>query len=166
MKNWYCIYTKWGQEDVVQNKLLELPDIEFFNPKIKRKKYIRGRYKEVIEELFPCYVFSKFDLYKYFHMIKYTRGVRRVVGDWLGNPYTVDIEIIEFLKSKIENGFVYLKPQQFTKGEKVIVTDGPFVGLEGIFISELKPNERVMLLLSTIQYQARVEVPRELIAKA
>lgn len=166
MRSWYCIYTKWGQEDAVHNKLIELPEIEFFNPKLKRKKYIRGKYKEVIEELFPCYVFSNFDPYKYFHMIKYTRGVRRIVGDSLGNAYTVDATLIEFLKSRMENGFVHMKTPEFVRGEKIVVMDGPFSGLEGIFVNELKPNERVMLLLSTLQYQVRVEMPKEFIAKA
>ncbi len=166
MRNWYCIYTKWGQEDTVYNKLAELPELEFFNPKLKRKKRIRGKYKEVIEELFPCYVFSNFNPYKYFHMIKYTRGVRRIVGDCVGNPYTVDESLIEFLKSKMENGFVRVKTSEFIQGEKVIVMDGPFSGQEGIFVNELKSNERVMLLLSIIQSQVRVEMPKDFIAKA
>jgi len=166
MRNWYCIYTKARQEELVCRKLLELPDVEVFNPLLKRKKYIRSRLKSVVEELFPCYIFSKFDPYRYLHKVRYTRGARRLVGDALGFPYIVDDLLIDSIKSMMENGFVCVNTPEFVAGDKVRITDGPFKGLSGLFVSELNARERVVILLNTLQAQARVEVDRGLVARA
>jgi transcriptional antiterminator RfaH len=165
-KNWYCIYTKANQEDKVCRKLGELPGIELLNPKLKRRKPVRSKMTEVVEELFPCYIFSKFDPYRYFHMIKYTRGVRRFVGDRLGDPYVVDESIIECITSKMTDGIIHCEVPRLGQGDKVVVLEGPFSGLTGLFLSELKPNERVLILLDTIKFQGRIRLPREFVSKA
>ena len=72
---WYTVYTKPRQEDSVAS-LLQNIGIEALNPKLKSRKYKRGRILEVIEPLFPCYIFANFEKDKYSHLITYTRGVR------------------------------------------------------------------------------------------
>ena len=165
-RHWYCVYTKPGQEDLVCRMLSLQPEIEVFNPMVKRKRYLRGQFKEVIEELFPCYIFARFSLSKYYHMIKYTRGVRRLVGDRNGNPYVVDNSLVELLRSRIKDGFIRMEPQNFTPGEKVKIIEGPLKGLMGIFHKNLKPSERVVILLNTLSYQARMEIDRDLLVRA
>jgi transcription antitermination factor NusG len=96
-------------------------------------------------------------------MVKYTRGVRRFVGDRSGIPYIVDESIIEFIRSRMQNGFVHFDSPELAQGENVLITDGPFSGLTGIFMGEIKPSERVIILLNTIQYQAKVKIPKEFI---
>ena len=59
MHNWYCIYTKPGQEDGVVKKLGELPGLYAFNPKLKRKKYSRAKLIDAVEALFPGYIFCQ-----------------------------------------------------------------------------------------------------------
>jgi transcription elongation factor/antiterminator RfaH len=164
--NWYSVYTKPRQEDIICKRLLDFEDIEVFNPKIKTKRYLRGRLREVIEELFPCYIFLMFDLDKYYHMIKYTRGVRRIVGDRSGNPYNVDIRIIEYIKSKVKDGYITIEPPEFSPGEKVVIKEGPLEGLVGIFQKNIKASERVMILLNTLEYQAKMEIEKGFLAKA
>lgn len=166
MEYWYCIYTKPKKEDLVCRQLMKLPEIEVFNPKLKRKKYVRSRLTQVVEELFPCYIFLKLNLERYFHLVKYTRGVKRFVGDSFNMPYTVDESIIDFIKSKRKEGFIHIEPPGLTDGDRVVILKGPFSGLTGIFLKETKPNERIMILLNTIEYQAKVEIEKELIAKA
>jgi len=121
---------------------------------------------ESVEGLFPCYFFAKFDPSKYLHMIRYTRGVRRFVGDGAGTPYTVDDSIIQCIQSQAEDGIVVIKSVGFAQGEKVLVKEGPFSGLTGLFLADLKPSERVLILLDAIRYQARMEVHRDLLARA
>lgn len=164
--NWYCIYTKPNQEDSVCRKLGELPGMELLNPKLKRKKYVRKRLVDVVEELFPCYIFSRFDLSAYSHLITYTRGVKRFVGDRCGAPFVVDESIIECISSRMTNGVFQYDPPKFGRGDKVVITDGPFHGLAGSVLSDLKPNERVMILLDAITLHARVEVPLAFVARS
>lgn len=163
IKNWYCIYTKPRQEDPVSRRLSDITEIEVFNPKLKKKKYVRGRLKEIVEELFPCYIFSRFNPDRYFHMVRFTRGVRRIVGNEV--PFVVDEDIISLIRSKIKEGFVNLELPVFKSGEQIVIKDGPFSGLTGIFIKELKAKERVLVLLNTIAYQAKVELDRCLLSK-
>lgn len=167
MSSWYCIYTKPRQEDLVSKRLQELNSIEIFNPKIRRKKYIRTRLLEVTEELFPAYIFAKFDEsnIRYFHLIKYTRGVKRLIGDHKGNPYIVEKSIIECIQSRMENGFVRLASPKMARGEEVYIKEGPFCGLTGLFLEELKPKDRVLILLNSIQYQARLVTTSDCITK-
>jgi len=165
MREWYCIYTKRNQEDVVCAKLNELPGVEHFNPKMKRKKLIRRRLTEVVEELFPCYVFAKIDPLEHYLRIKYVRGVKRFVGNASGEPYTVDEPVIRVLKSMVrKDGFVFVEQQKFRLGDNVTISEGPFHGFTGV-LADLKPKDRVMILLNTLQYQAKVEVPREFLQK-
>ena len=97
MINWYCLYTKAKQEEIVTFKLSKHDGIQIFNPKLKLKKFVRGKLKEVIEELFPCYIFSRFDPSQHYHMIKYTRGVKRIVGNKEGYPFIIDEGLLEGL---------------------------------------------------------------------
>lgn len=163
---WYCVYTKAGQEELVCRMLSGQPEIEVFNPLVRRRRYLRGRMEEVIEELFPCYIFARFELSKFYWMIKYTRGVRRLAGDRSGNPYVVEDGLIDLLRSRVKDGYIKIEPPEFTPGERVKIMEGPLKGLTGIFYKGLKPCERVLILLNTLSYQVRVEIDRGLLAKA
>ncbi len=163
MVNWYCIYTKPKKEEGVEKMLKEYLNLEVFNPKVKRKKLVKGRYIYLEEELFPCYIFSRFDPKRHLHTIRYTRGVRKIVGE--KSPYVVDDSIIEAIKSRMVGGFVRLQPKRFLPGERVLIKEGPFKGVEGIFLEELSSKERVIILLNLIKYQARVKIGRDCLEK-
>ncbi len=116
MKNWYCIHIKPTKEDTVCHLLEGLPEVELFSPKIQRRKYLRSKPRMVVEALFPGYVFVKINAPRYAHTIRYTRGVRRMVGDHSGHPWIVDDAIIDFIRSRTEHGFVDLEaPRVFCR---------------------------------------------------
>jgi transcription antitermination factor NusG len=165
MTNWYCLYTKAKQEDVVTFKLLKHADIQVFNPKLRMKKFVRGSLKEVIEELFPCYIFSRFDPYQYYHMIKYTRGIKRIVGNKDGYPFIIDQSLVEGLQQRMRDGCILLEPPDLLPGGPVLIREGPFKGLEGILVKEMKASDRVLVLLNTIHYNAKVQVDKAFLSK-
>jgi len=167
MEHWYCIYTKAKKEDQVCRRLMDTSDIEVFNPKLKRtqKRNRGGDARDVVEPLFPCYIFSRFNPGKYYHMIKYTSGVKKIVGDGAGNPYRVDENVIALIKSRAKDGFIRcMERSDFTAGDNVIVKEGPLKGLMGIFLGEVNVRDRVIILLSAIAYQARIELEKSFIA--
>jgi transcription antitermination factor NusG len=166
MENWYCIYTKASYADNLCRRFGEFSDIQVLNPKLKRKKYVRGKLQEVIEDFFPCYMFVRFDFVRYYHMIRYTRGVRRIVGDTLGDPWIVDEKIIEIIKTKSRDGYIQIEQNRLNKGDLVVIKGGPFDGFMGLFLEELKPSERVLVLLNTIQFEARIELYRDFVVSA
>ncbi len=151
MNNWYCIYTKPKKEECVCRLLRKFNDIELFNPKLKRKRLARGQVSEIVEELFPCYIFSRFNPLTYYHLIKYTQGVNEVVGDSTGNPYAVDPTIINEIKAQSEQGYIQIKPAEFQRGDPVVIQEGPFEGWKGTFLNKCKANERVSVLLNLIK---------------
>jgi transcription elongation factor/antiterminator RfaH len=165
MQNWYCIYTKPKVEDNVCGMFKLDPMVEVFNPKLKRKRFTRGKLAEVIEALFPSYVFIRINLPDHYKMVKYTRGVRRFVGDNAGSPLAVDEDIIRLIRERMDGGFLTLERPQFREGDQVVIKDGPFGGFTGIFKKELNAGERVMILLKTLSYQANIEIERSFLAK-
>lgn len=137
---------------------------EVFNPKIKRKKSIRGRYGYAVQPFFPCYVFARFELDRHYHMVKYTRGVRNIVGN-PGSPWPVSKEIIDIVKSRMnEDGFVVIRPD-IKVGDMVEITEPPLKGFVGIFESEIKDSDRIIVLLNTIEYQAKIKIEKEFLKK-
>jgi transcriptional antiterminator RfaH len=159
---WYAVYTKPKKEDSVAFSLQNI-GIEVLNPKIKFRKFKRNRLTDLIEPLFPCYLFANFDKDKYSHLITYTRGVKYIVGK--KSPVAVQDEVINVIKDGIEdNNLIVIKPSTFKNGDKVLIKDGPFKDFYGIFEKEIKGHERVMILLETIQ--CRVELDSYFLAIA
>ncbi|MBI4823976.1 MAG: hypothetical protein HY805_07100 [Nitrospirae bacterium] len=157
--NWYAVYTKPKQEARVSRNL-SMANIEVFNPLLKRVRFIRQRYQEVIQPLFPCYIFARFDLRYSSRLVRYSRGVKSIVGS-RNAPLPVAEEIIQTIKDRTDaNGMVLVMPE-IKPGDFVKIADGPLRGLKGIFEREMPDRERVMVLLSTIEYQARVLIERE-----
>jgi transcription elongation factor/antiterminator RfaH len=160
---WYAVYTKPKREDAVAGSL-ENAGIEVFNPRLKHKKYLQGAYRNKISPLFPCYVFVKFEPETTSRMIKYTRGVKRIVGGAF--PWPVSDEIIDVIRDQEEDGIIAIKPPQLKYGDSVAINDGLLSGLKGIFEKELNGQERVVLLLSAVEYQARAVVDKAFLVMA
>jgi transcriptional antiterminator RfaH len=152
---WYAIYTKQGKEDSIAIRLQGI-GIDVLNPKLKSRKFIQNRLGEVIEPLFPCYLFAEFEKEKYAHMITYTRGVRYIVGKQ--NPIVVHEEVISTIRKNItHDNIVMIKPQMFSQGDAVTIKDGPFKHFSGIFESEIRGPERVMILLDTLSCRLEID---------
>jgi transcriptional antiterminator RfaH len=152
---WYAIYTKPKKEDSVAFQLQNI-GIEVLNPKLKLKKYKNNRFLDVIETLFPCYLFAHFEKDKYSHLITYTRGVRYIVGK--NSPVLVHDEVIDSIKEGMEeDNIIVIKPQQFKEGDKVSIKEGPLKEFCGIFEREIRGPERVMILLSTLNYRIELD---------
>jgi len=164
MKFWFVVNTKPKNEDRAASNLTE-GGIEVLAPKIKLKKYKNGRLVEVVEQMFPNYIFVKFQPVEEFRLVKYTRGVKTIVH--FGNRIVpVQDEIIEFIKSRLVDGVAVLQKPKFKKGEKVLIKDGPFKGLSGIFEKEMEGRERVTILLDSVQFAASMEIDIDLVASA
>ncbi|MBI3952219.1 MAG: hypothetical protein HY314_17355 [Acidobacteria bacterium] len=160
---WYAIHTKPRQEVLAEYNLQTL-GLATFNPKLKEKKLIRGVRQDVIKPLFPNYIFCKFRCQEFLRAVKYSRGVRGVVGAG-DEPTPVDEEIIAIIHERMKEGYVVIEPLKFQPGDTVMVEDGPLQGFVGIFERETKDSERVVILLNTIKYQARVVMERAKLKK-
>lgn len=159
MLNWFLIYTKQRCEDSVSAKFIE-SGLEVLNPKIEERRYIRRKLQDVISPLFPCYIFVRFESPKNYRLVKYTRGVKSVVGPE-NVPAAVPEDVIDRIRKRMDDGVVHIQPCSFVPGEDVSIQAGPFEGLEAVFEKELKSSERVSILLKAVN--ARVVVAASLL---
>ena len=152
--NWFVIYTKARAEESVC-RLLANAGFETLNPKIKTNRFVRKKFLYVVDQLFPCYIFVRFDIAKYAHMIHYTRGVKYIVGK--ENPIVVHPEIINAIKERMDGDIVVVTPEKFSKGDRVLIREGPFKDFYGIFERDVTGRERAMILLEALHCKIDIE---------
>jgi transcriptional antiterminator RfaH len=162
MKQWFVVNTKPKNENRASHNL-ESGNFDVLNPKLKLRKYREDRFVDVVEAMFPNYIFVKFHPLDDYHMVKYTRGVNRIVI-FGGKMVPLQDEFIDFIRGKLTDGVAKIDKKRFTKGEKIFIKEGPFKGLGGIFERELEGEERAMILLEGINYYAKMVIDSDLIA--
>lgn len=157
MENWYVLNTKPKKEFQVE-KLFKEGGIEIYNPKFK--------YENKIKSFFSGYEFIYFDYPAQYQLVKYTRGVKRIVGNREG-PIPILEKIIKNIKAREIDGFIELNKYGETpeEGDEIEVMEGPLKGLKGIFKKELTDNERVLILLNYVSYQGQLIVERKKLKK-
>jgi transcription elongation factor/antiterminator RfaH len=162
---WYVIHTQPKQESRAESNLRAW-QVETFNPIFKERYYnpYTGQPTYRIKSLFPQYIFGRFQAGSLINKVCYTRGVRSVVS-FGERPTAVDDEVIALLQSRVdENGLIHMG-ECLKAGDKVVIKNGAWKGLLGVFEHEAKHSERVMILLSCVNYQGRIIVDRELVKK-
>ena len=89
--------------------------------------------------------------------MSYARGVRKIV-EFGETPVEIDIVMIDAIKSRMASFQVCVvgKPKELNSGQLVQIKDGPFVGLEAVFMREMSGHQRAMVLLRTLALQARI----------
>ena len=163
MSNWYLIHTKIRQERVALENL-ERQGFECFLPLMRAEKLKRGALQVVQEALFPRYLFIRLGSgleSQSWAPIRSTLGVSRLVTFGL-IPAKIDDDLIGVLRNQSESSDVVLR--HFEPGEQVVVTDGPFVGVEAIY-QMADAEGRVMVLLNILSKQVKMSVPPTSIRK-
>ena len=137
---------------------------ETFLPKIRVKSKRRDRKVMINVPLFPGYLFVKTNLNPVEHLeILKTIGAVRLLGNREG-PVLVPDESIESLRIMTNLDTTVVTGNIIRKGEKVIVVEGPFAGLTGIFL-RYKGKGRVVVNIDTLGQSAGVEISEEDIEK-
>ncbi len=158
--NWYLLYTKPKHEDAVSVKLVGA-GFEVLNPKLQERRYVRRKLRDVISPLFPCYLFVRFDNPLDnpgdYRLIRYTRGVKKVVGTE-GLPVAVPDALMRDVRERMSGGIITIRQQTFKEGDAVHIKGGHLEGLSAVFERQLKGTERVSILLKTLNARAVVEM--------
>ena len=144
---WYVLQTKPTAEDNVRQHLTNA-DFETFLPKIKTM--IKGTRKSSsrVRALFPSYIFVHIDLRdaNLYRMIKYTRGVRKILGDG-AVPVPVPDEMIEIIRERMDGEGIIEQAITMAKGDEVRIRSGVFKDLVGILEKPVSAAGRVKVLL-------------------
>jgi transcriptional antiterminator RfaH len=161
-KHWYALRTKPRKEDVVWRQLGS-HGIEVFYPRI-RVHPVNPRSRKIVP-YFPGYMFVATDVEEIglstFQWMPHTLGLVSFGGE----PSIVADHLIAELRTRVaeiaEAGgelFAGLKA-----GDKVRISEGPFIGYEAIFDARLPGSERVRVLL--LWLDSHRQVPIELDAR-
>jgi len=156
--SWYVLQTKPTAEENVRQHLKNA-EFETFLPKIKQM--VRGQRKSAtrVKPLFPSYVFVHMDLNdpNLHRMVKYTRGVRKILGDGAA-PVPVPDEMIEIIKERVDGQDVIEQRITMQKGDEVKIRSGVFRDLIGILERPVSPAGRVRVLLQIMKHQVKCDL--------
>lgn len=162
---WYAICCKPRQEELAELHLRR-QGFEIYLPRITCRKYRRGRWTDVIEPLFPRYVFIRIDFSQQsIAPIRSTRGVVGLVrfgGQAAALPSTVMDELIR--RADLQ-GLHHDHRPPMEPGESVRLIGGPLLGMEGVYL-EQDSQKRVILLLELLGKVNRMSVSRDWIKRA
>jgi transcriptional antiterminator RfaH len=158
MKNWFVINTKPKKEHQVERIFLEA-GFDIYNPKIKQDSRIAP--------FFPGYAFLAFEHPEQYRLVRYTRGVKRVIGNDAG-PIPIPDEVVHGIREREINGLIELEKygMEPSVGDRIEVMEGPLKGLKGIFKREMPQGERVLILMNYVSYQGRLIIERRKLKKA
>jgi transcriptional antiterminator RfaH len=166
MNAWYVVQTKPRKESVAEANL-QRQDFETYLPWLKRVAKHRGGWKEVVEPLFPRYLFLRLDpIEQTVAPIRSTLGVTTLVT--FGHRLLpVPAAVIDGLRGSedAQTGLHARPARDFKAGETVAITAGPFEGLQGVF-ETASGQERVAILLDVLGKATRVVMARSNVAAA
>jgi transcriptional antiterminator RfaH len=159
MIRWYAAYTQ-PQTEARAAQQLRNQDFDVFLPLCRRLRRHARRTETVLRPLFPRYLFVALDPERQrWRSVNGTRGIVHLVGQG-DRPTAVPAGIVEALRARADlAGAVPLDAlAAFERGQKLLVTDGPFAGHTGRFDS-LTDGQRVVLLLDLLGRSVEVAVP-------
>jgi transcriptional antiterminator RfaH len=163
MNLWYVIQTKPKKEEEAKS-YLSTKGVEVFNPLMETFLLRNGRMNRELKPLFPNYMFGKFDLDQNYPLVRWAKGVKKVLG--FGEyPTPIPEEVVEIIKERTDtHGIVRLKCH-FQANDLIRIKTGPFKDLLGIFERWISDSERVRILLNMVGYQPVVEMHYSMIEK-
>jgi transcriptional antiterminator RfaH len=163
MDLWYVIQTKPKKEEEAES-YLSTRGVEMFNPLMETFALRNGGMNKELKPLFPGYIFGKFDLEQNYPLVRWARGVKKILG-FGSYPTPISEEIIEIIKGRTDTQGIVRVKYHFEPNDVVRIKTGPLKDLLGIFERWLSNSERVKILLNLIGYQPAVEIHCSMIEK-
>ena len=166
MSRWHAVLCKPRREPVAEANLKN-QGFEIYLPRIVGLRRKTGRWEQVIEPLFPRYLFlNADDTVRSLAPVRSTPGVTDLVRSG-GAPALVPHGVVEALRDSAdpETGCHRFGNAPFAHGARVRFAAGPFAGLEGVF--EMESGEsRVVILLELLGKTNRLTVSRDWLVAA
>jgi transcription antitermination factor NusG len=164
---WYCVQTKPFRELPVVNSLKKLTpeiisetgEISVYFPQLQIKMLVGGIPRLVQKPLFPRYFFARFIWESGFRFVDSRPEAIGIVrtGEIPGIVPSSAIAELKDLANDLEQEM--LNPaDNWQPGQRVLITCGPFRGMEAEFVKKLNDSDRVHLLLNYLQRHVPVNV--------
>jgi transcriptional antiterminator RfaH len=151
---WYAVEAKPHKAPLVVANLQQ-EGIDYYQPRLE----VPGRRRKRVVPLFPGYLFARIGNVSDSVRVRYTPGVKGIVGG-TEMPMPIDDEVIDSIRAREESdgiihpgGVFDFRPQQRAK-----VRGGSLDGLEVLFQGYLPDGQRVEILLEILGRQVRTVV--------
>jgi transcriptional antiterminator RfaH len=154
---WFCIHSHPKHEHIASANLRALLGVETWNPRIAFTRSTRRGIAMVTESVFPGYFFARFDLDTALDSVRYTAGVSNVVHFGALYPRIPD-STIEHLKTCFAGADVMPVEEDLVPGQKTLITEGTFCGIEVVVLRTLPGRRRVQVLLDMLGTVATAEL--------
>ena len=151
---WFALQVRARQEAGVGEQL-KGQGYERFLPFYKVRKRWSDRIKEMEAPLFPGYLFCRFNPHDRLPILK-TPGVIQIVG-FNNTPAAVDDDEILSIQRLVASGVQHQPCPFLTVGDRVRISAGPLLGLEGL-LTDIKGSHRLVLSVSLLQRSVAVEI--------
>ncbi|HHT65044.1 MAG: antiterminator LoaP [Caldicoprobacterales bacterium] len=165
---WYALFVKTGQEEVMR-KFLEtlLPDADMriLIPKRKLQERRMGKVYEKIRTLLPGYVLIKTEMdVSFYYQLKQMPGLLSILRDET-EPMSIPEHEIAVILALTNHGDVIELSEVYKEGDKIKVSKGPMEGLEGIIESYDHRKKRLKIRLELLGQVKKVDLGAELVHK-
>ncbi|NSW91333.1 MAG: antiterminator LoaP [Firmicutes bacterium] len=170
MGKWYALFVMTGEEEKVKERLLyrfrERDDLRIIVPMRRIRERKDGRWEVKLKTLFPGYVLYNgiMGIEEYYNM-KGVPGLLRVLKNKY-EPLEIDEEEIYVISRLMCNGEIIGTSTLYESGEKIVVVDGPLVGLEGLIESVDTRKGRAKVRLNFIGESRLVDLSIKMIHTA
>jgi transcriptional antiterminator NusG len=164
-KNWYVVHTYSGFEEKVKVSIEEKLQKRNMQERIARvliptEKVMEvrgGKKREADRKFYPGYILVEMALDdETWHLIKDTPKVTGFVGG--KTPVPVSEEEIAQILQQLEKGAAVQVLTQYTNGELVRITDGPFSNFTGTVEEVDVEHGRLRVMVSIFSRQTPVEL--------
>jgi transcription antitermination factor NusG len=111
-----------------------------------------------LQPFFPGYLFGHLDAERAeLGVARRTPGVLYLLG-YGDEPWPVPEALIETIQRRLLPKTSRMIAPSFRPGDRVLITSGPFRGLEAVFDQQLSPSGRVRVLIQVLQRLCRAEL--------
>lgn len=139
-------------------KLRKELQVSCFSPRLRFQKATQRGTIWFVEALFPGYVFAEFVYATLHRRVRSLDGIQTIVqfGD---NVAILDPAVVAMLRERTGDEEVVTINRQIEVGAAVLITEGPFRGLEAVVTQLLPAKERVRVLLEWLNRMVEIEAP-------
>jgi transcriptional antiterminator NusG len=142
---WYALFVLTGEEDKVKERLeyrFRNLKLSFIVPKRKLMERKEGKWEEKVRTIFPGYILVNGDIgVEEYYLFAGIPGLLRVLKENC-KPIEIPEQDVAVIKKLICNGEIIEHSTVLLEAGKVVVVDGPLLGLEGLIQSVDKRKGR------------------------
>lgn len=166
---WFALFVITGEEDKVKERLLyklNHGELKVLVPKRKLRERKSGVWNTKIRTLFPGYVLLNGQIgVPEYEVIKNVPGIIKLLRD-KNSPLEISSQEISIIKRLIIDNETIGSSSIYLENKRVVVIDGPLLGLEGYIESVDKRKGRAKVRLNLMGEPRLVELSVQMVQSA